>query len=681
MPEVVMKILADQPLAIEPKDSSDLVDLNDGTGPLEVLAGTKVKTGAKDSVKETVDGREITWVFVEAIEGDNADKKKGFVSDKFLVAEGTAVPMSEGFQPFSTTVEKSVFAEACYVQAALNKTNPAYLYALAFALSGNKWSATQVQTSDPAGVFRFPKETWQSLLSEPEAAGFQANQIKFPTAQCVVAAIVAAKSANLLQGLITDRGLSAVDLFLSHLFADEKSFGSNAAARILQAERDNKGQTSEAVIKAEIYPDSAAGGALRTAFFQRNVDIFNADGSATIEQALKACTDKLAAGFAAVAALAKDLDAEQNPNLEDCQVAVFGDNVPENPRAPVLGGGGGGASTVGGRVIESQQHATRNKRISQALHDILEFAGRMTGIDVEIYSGGQPRTGPNRIGTHRHDIGPGLMGAADLHMLDARTGRILNSDNQDDRKRMAIFMAESAAAGATGIGHAPGYMGSKSTHIGGGSVAVWGTRNSRAGAPDWVIAAFEHGRAHPLTEALASALSSLRSAPIQTASSDNVKVLAGIRQRFASELQVREIHRLVAASTAAEVGGQGPKAEQYYIESVFNRAAARNMTLKQTLTSDHRYGGYYPPSTINRLGNTVQPSKQAQIDQIIARVMAGANESNFATGNESESVHSGGAPVTRDLGPQKERFVQEIPDRNWIRKVALAAARGNATVA
>src|SRR5262249_12532061 len=189
MPEVVMKMLADQPLAKEPKDSSDFVDLNDGTGPLQVFAGDKVNTGAKDSVQETVDGREITWVFVEALSGENADKKKGFVSAKFLVAEGTAVPMSPGFLPFSTAVEKSKFAEACYVQAVLSKTNPAYLYALAFALSGDKWSPTQVQTGDTAGVFRFPKETWQSLLSETEAAGIQADQIKFPDAQCVVAAI------------------------------------------------------------------------------------------------------------------------------------------------------------------------------------------------------------------------------------------------------------------------------------------------------------------------------------------------------------------------------------------------------------------------------------------------------------------------------------------------------------
>jgi hypothetical protein len=223
-------------------------------------------------------------------------------------------------------------------------------------------------------------------------------------------------------------------------------------------------------------------------------------------------------------------------------------------------------------------------------------------------------------------------------------------------------------------------MGPRSTHIGGGDpVAVWGAGNTRAGAPDWVIAAFERGRQHPLTSTLASALAALRKTPIQkpTTDPDGVKSLAAVRQRFANELTDREIHRLIGASTAAEVGGQGAKAEQYYIESVINRATARNMTLKQTLTDSR----YYPATTINKLGKPVSSAKQAKIDQIIARVMAGANESNFATGNESGAVHSGGAAVTRDLGPGKERFVRENPDSKWIKKAIAAAAKGDSTIA
>ena len=91
--------------------------------------------------------------------------------------------------------------------------------------------------------------------------------------------------------------------------------------------------------------------------------------------------------------------------------------------------------------------------------------------------------------------------------------------------------------------------------------------------------------------------------------------------------------------------------------------------------------GYYPKETIDKLDDSVTPSKQAQIDQIIAGVMAGANKSNFATGNESGGVRSGGAAITRDLGPHKERFVQEIPDKKWINRAMAAASRGDTNVA
>ena len=74
--------------------------------------------------------------------------------------------------------------------------------------------------------------------------------------------------------MITDRSLSAVDLFLAHVFADGKNFGSNATAKIRQAEKDHKDRPSAAVVEAEIYPESA----LRTAFFRRNKDIFERMG-------------------------------------------------------------------------------------------------------------------------------------------------------------------------------------------------------------------------------------------------------------------------------------------------------------------------------------------------------------------------------------------------------------------
>jgi hypothetical protein len=267
-------------------------------------------------------------------------------------------------------------------------------------------------------------------------------------------------------------------------------------------------------------------------------------------------------------------------------------------------------------------------------------------------------------------------------MHDATTGRTLDSENADDRDRMAKFMEESVAAGATGIGHSLHYMGTKRTHIGGGEPKVaWGDGASSAGAPDWVTKAFQNGCAHSLTAAqLAVKLSELRSAgqgSTPSTGGDNVKVLASVRrQRFAAEVAKPEIHRLIAASTDAEVGDQGPKAAQYYIESVFNRAAARGKSLEMTIRDVH----YYPATTTNKLDETISPGKQAQIDKIIDSVMAGANESNFATGNESGSVGLGPPPqpqITRNMGLHKERFVRELPDLRWIRTMEAAAARGD----
>jgi hypothetical protein len=327
MPDTVMKVKASQPLLEDPRDDSNQVVL-DGV-PLRVFGGEKVKTGAKDSAIEQVGDNLIHWVFVEAMSGADVDERKGFVDDNFLVAEATDVPVVESFSPFPTQVDKEDFASTCYLQATLNGTNPAYLYALAFVLSGDQWSATDVKTNDPFdaaafGVYRFTKEAWQSLISEPEATNILPEQIKFPEVQCIVAAIVAAKSANLLTATITDRGLNAVDLLLAQLCAGTKGFGSVAAAMVLQAAQNDKTQSAEAVFKA-IYPDPV----VRAAFFKRNASIFNADGSATIDQALTRCATKIAAGFDEVRKMAGEADSD-----------VFGDGIPEKPTDPIPGGAG-----------------------------------------------------------------------------------------------------------------------------------------------------------------------------------------------------------------------------------------------------------------------------------------------------------------------------------------------------
>lgn len=323
MPEVIRKLRTTQALREQPQLApATPVFLTPAEEEfLEIVKGEKVKTGNKVDVPETVGGETFKWIFVEAIDGAHVDKRKGYVPDAALDREDAAIEMPGAFQPFPAEVEKEAFADACYVQAELSETNPAYLYALAFAQSGGQWSATHVETNHAAnapavGVFGFSKDTWATLLNLADAGNLTAAHIKFPTVQCVMAAILAAKSASLLKGLITDRALSAVDLYLAHLFADDNSFGSNAAAKILQAEKDNKDQPSGNVIN-QIYQDPAD----RTAFFARTTAIFNG-GNATIAQALATCASKLDAGFAQVKQLASEIK----------------DSIPSDSDGPVFNG-------------------------------------------------------------------------------------------------------------------------------------------------------------------------------------------------------------------------------------------------------------------------------------------------------------------------------------------------------
>jgi len=137
MAVVVKKVLLSQFLRKEPKFLPlTFIDPGDGNGNLQVLEGEKVNTGAKPDVEEATDGKSFKWVFVEAIGGIDPAGRKGFISNKLLVDEGTEVAESPGFEPFPIKVTREAFADACYVQAELNKTNPAYLYALAFVQSG-----------------------------------------------------------------------------------------------------------------------------------------------------------------------------------------------------------------------------------------------------------------------------------------------------------------------------------------------------------------------------------------------------------------------------------------------------------------------------------------------------------------------------------------------------------------
>ncbi|SDO70164.1 hypothetical protein SAMN05216360_1411 [Methylobacterium phyllostachyos] len=151
---------------------------------------------------------------------------------------------------------------------------------------------------------------------------------------------------------------------------------------------------------------------------------------------------------------------------------------------------------VGG-LNQIQSGSVRNQAIAGALHAQLVAAAKATGVNVDVYSGGQDEDGPHRTGSHRHDHG----NAADLRIFavgEDGKKRYLDMTNEADRPLMEKFLRSAVAHGATGIGAGPGYMGGRTNmHVGGGPVSAWGEGGSSANAPDWVRRALEFGLALP----------------------------------------------------------------------------------------------------------------------------------------------------------------------------------------
>jgi hypothetical protein len=113
-----------------------------------------------------------------------------------------------------------------------------------------------------------------------------------------------------------------------------------------------------------------------------------------------------------------------------------------------------------------------------------------------------------------------------------------------------------------------------------------------------------------------------------------------LRSKFAQELNDPKLRMQLYNLTHREVGGQGPQAQQAFIETLFNRAAARNKTLGETINDRN----YFPASSYEPAGYGEKDA--ARYDQMITNVEKGSNISNYATGNASGNVEFGGGPVT-----------------------------------
>jgi hypothetical protein len=139
------------------------------------------------------------------------------------------------------------------------------------------------------------------------------------------------------------------------------------------------------------------------------------------------------------------------------------------------------------------------------------------------------------------------------------------------------------------------------------------------------------------------------------------------RMFFNEELKISAIRDRLFAYTEVEVGSQGPKAWQAFMETIFNRASARQQTLRQTLS-----GPYFPAITHARARRGASDKTRAKYSDMLIDVIGGSNISGFATGNASGAVGFGGGPTTFRAGG--EEFGIERADIVWTREQRSQAA-------
>lgn len=131
----------------------------------------------------------------------------------------------------------------------------------------------------------------------------------------------------------------------------------------------------------------------------------------------------------------------------------------------------------------SNDGATRSQPISPDLVRAMSFLPEL-GVTMNVYSGGQPASGGNRVGSTRHDHG----NAADVMFY--QDGRMLNWNNERDLAVLSDIVSRARSSGVTGIGAGDDYMGPGRVHIGFGPEAVWGAGGMSANAPEWLRSAF-----------------------------------------------------------------------------------------------------------------------------------------------------------------------------------------------
>lgn len=104
-----------------------------------------------------------------------------------------------------------------------------------------------------------------------------------------------------------------------------------------------------------------------------------------------------------------------------------------------------------------------------------------------------------------------------------------------------------------------------------------------------------------------------------------------IKQRHKFDVELNEkpaVLKKLIYLTHKEVGSQGPKAQQMFIETVMNRANAKKWSLDKTMNP-----AYYPP--LRKKVTSLPPSMAKKYMGMAYNALEGMNKANFATDNAS----------------------------------------------
>jgi hypothetical protein len=130
-----------------------------------------------------------------------------------------------------------------------------------------------------------------------------------------------------------------------------------------------------------------------------------------------------------------------------------------------------------------------------------------------------------------------------------------------------------------------------------------------------------------------------------------------------------DTRNLIYRYAEAEVGNQGPKAKQAFIEQATNMAASQGKPVEEVLQARNPY---FPDITHSRANRPLSEAKQAEYEALGQSVREGSNVCNYCTGNASGTVRFGGGPTTAIHGDERFGVENNSKSVKWAKDMGYS---------